>query len=457
VRGDGSLATFSPSGLALETNGTPNGSQVLLNLIAGSGTTITDDGNGGVTIDSGSPVTIENLSSLFSTGLGAGNNSLASDAVFLGATAGGALTTGGQSRSVFIGSLAGRGADNAADSVFIGYRAGNFATDSINSVFIGNGAGRENGGAGNKGSAKASNAIFIGQFAGYGFADVGLDNTGSPDDYSILLGQNTSTGGFENSIAIGSSATNTASNQFMIGSTTRRIEDLVFNGGTGNTCSIAASTGITCSSDERLKTNIQDLDTNTLDKVLALRTVSYNWNSDPSGKSMIGFIAQNLQPQFPELVTTNIDGMLSVNYAQMTPILVEAIREMDLKIVDIGDLTKNNSWRTALTNWFASAGNGIGEFFSKKIHTDTLCVKKSDGTEICLNGDQLESALRSTTIIMPAPDPTPADTVPAPETTPVQGTQETPIVETTSEIAPETPSPEEVTTEPANPEISPAQ
>jgi hypothetical protein len=149
--------------------------------------------------------------------------------------------------------------------------------------------------------------------------------------------------------------------------------------------------------------------------------------------------------------------MLSVNYAQMTPILVEAIREMDLKIVDIGDLTKNNSWRTALTNWFASAGNGIGEFFSKKIHTDTLCVKKSDGTEICLNGDQLESALRSTTIIMPAPDPTPADTVPAPETTPVQGTQETPIVETTSEIAPETPSPEEVTTEPANPEISPAQ
>lgn len=38
-------------GLSLETDGTPNGDQTLLNLIGGTGITLTDDGVGGVTID----------------------------------------------------------------------------------------------------------------------------------------------------------------------------------------------------------------------------------------------------------------------------------------------------------------------------------------------------------------------------------------------------------------------
>lgn len=37
--------------IALETNGTPNGSQTLLNLVAGTDMTITDDGSGNVTFD----------------------------------------------------------------------------------------------------------------------------------------------------------------------------------------------------------------------------------------------------------------------------------------------------------------------------------------------------------------------------------------------------------------------
>jgi hypothetical protein len=42
----------SGSGLSLETDGTPNGSQSLLNLVSGSGITLTDDGSGSVTVDS---------------------------------------------------------------------------------------------------------------------------------------------------------------------------------------------------------------------------------------------------------------------------------------------------------------------------------------------------------------------------------------------------------------------
>jgi len=45
------LQTISTSGLALETNGTPNGDQTLLNLVAGTNMTITDDGLGNITFD----------------------------------------------------------------------------------------------------------------------------------------------------------------------------------------------------------------------------------------------------------------------------------------------------------------------------------------------------------------------------------------------------------------------
>lgn len=45
------LGTGGGSSLSLETDGTPNGSQTLLNLIGGTNITLTDDGLGGVTID----------------------------------------------------------------------------------------------------------------------------------------------------------------------------------------------------------------------------------------------------------------------------------------------------------------------------------------------------------------------------------------------------------------------
>jgi hypothetical protein len=57
------LQTISTSGLALETNGTPNGNQTLLNLVAGTNMTITDDGLGNITFDASStPTTGDSIS-----------------------------------------------------------------------------------------------------------------------------------------------------------------------------------------------------------------------------------------------------------------------------------------------------------------------------------------------------------------------------------------------------------
>jgi hypothetical protein len=124
----------------------------------------------------------------------------------------------GANYSNFLGYQAGR-FTGASNSNFIGTNAGYGATDASNSTFIGQNAGDS--------ATTASNATFIGQNAGYN--DL-VDNTGDADDFSILIGPNTSTDGNSNSIALGGYATNTAPNQLMIGSTTRAINEVVING-----------------------------------------------------------------------------------------------------------------------------------------------------------------------------------------------------------------------------------
>ena len=46
-----------------------------------------------------------------------------------------------------------------------------------------------------------------------------------------------------------------------------------------------------------------------------------------------------------------------------------------------------------LRAWLADAGNGITEFFANRVHTKELCVAKSDGSDVCITGDQLASLL----------------------------------------------------------------
>ena len=53
------LAGSAPSSLALEVNGTPNVDQNLLNLIAGSGITLADNGVGGITITGNGGTTLQ--------------------------------------------------------------------------------------------------------------------------------------------------------------------------------------------------------------------------------------------------------------------------------------------------------------------------------------------------------------------------------------------------------------
>jgi hypothetical protein len=91
--------------------------------------------------------------------------------------------------------------------------------------------------------------------------------------------------------------------------------------------------GWTFASDIRLKENVVTLD-NVLAKVLQLRGVYYNYKINP-GRKDIGVIAQEVQKQFPELVNTDSKGFLGVSYEKLTAVLIEAVKDLNTKVVKL--------------------------------------------------------------------------------------------------------------------------
>jgi hypothetical protein len=169
-------------------------------------------------------------------GRGAGYNATnASYSNFLGDYAGDGATNAPGSN--FFGTYTGYNATDAYQSNFFGYGAGSFATNAYYSNFFGEYAGYQ--------ATDAAYSNFFGQYAGYSATDAANSifigrNAGAGDTVdntsnglsSILIGSFTNTGGFSNSILLGSGTisspmANTKANQFMLADT---ITDVRWSG-----------------------------------------------------------------------------------------------------------------------------------------------------------------------------------------------------------------------------------
>jgi hypothetical protein len=156
-------------------------------------------------------------------------------------------------------------------------------------------------------------------------------------------------------------------------------------------------------SDERLKSNVSDLPSDTLSRLAQVRTVMYTLNTDQTNRIQVGFLAQDLEQYFPELVGQKDSTYKGVYYAQMTPVLVQAIRELNLNITDIANTAVSNTWRDALIAWFGNVENGISELFADRIRAkNEICID-----DVCMTKDQLQVILNNNQIVpSPAPVPT---------------------------------------------------
>ncbi len=121
---------------------------------------------------------------------------------------------------------------------------------------------------------------------------------------------------------------------------------VVFN---GTTTGKYTTGGWTHSSDARLKHDIHTI-TNATEKILKLRGVDYIFNNDSTNERQLGFIAQEVEPLFPQVVKTDKDGYKSMVYANLVAPLVEAFKDLYKKVTDIFMTTEKNTRAIASVN-----------------------------------------------------------------------------------------------------------
>jgi hypothetical protein len=121
-----------------------------------------------------------------------------------------------------------------------------------------------------------------------------------------------------------------------------------------------ASKGVKLTSDIRLKEDIKPL-TGTYDKIALLQPISYKYKapesalteqavaSDTSAAVMAeqvnddsfynqtryGFSAQDIRTVFPDLVTEDEEGLLTVDYFGLIPVMIEALKAQQVKIAEL--------------------------------------------------------------------------------------------------------------------------
>jgi hypothetical protein len=92
--------------------------------------------------------------------------------------------------------------------------------------------------------------------------------------------------------------------------------------------SLTVAGDIYVSSDARLKSNIIALEP-TLFRLIQIEAKRYTMRADKEQKEKIGLLAQEVQKVFPELVNEDKNGMLSLNYQGLIPILIKALKEQN--------------------------------------------------------------------------------------------------------------------------------
>jgi hypothetical protein len=155
---------------------------------------------------------------------------------------------------------------------------------------------------------------------------IGSGTTAS-DYASLVIGRFNSSG---SSVTNSATSFNTANTAFVIGNGTGPGPEasdaltVLFDG----TTTIAGDLSI--NSDARLKANIISLGS-TLAKVLQIDGKSYTMKKDENKKQKIGVLAQDIEKVFPELVSES-NGVKSVNYQGLVPVLINALKEQDAKM-----------------------------------------------------------------------------------------------------------------------------
>jgi len=88
-------------------------------------------------------------------------------------------------------------------------------------------------------------------------------------------------------------------------------------------------------SDKNLKKDIIDIPKDKTDSLLNLDPTQFTFKLDPKNNIHYGFIAQDLEKIYPELVKDSEKGYRKVNYIELIPLIVSKMKDMQNEIDEL--------------------------------------------------------------------------------------------------------------------------
>jgi hypothetical protein len=101
---------------------------------------------------------------------------------------------------------------------------------------------------------------------------------------------------------------------------------------------LQVNTSFSLISDIKLKDDIEDIPEVYIDNMASLKGKQYTFKKDQSKTKHYGYIAQDVEELYPNLVITNKEDIKSINYIEFIPLLIEKINRLELEILKL----KNN-------------------------------------------------------------------------------------------------------------------
>jgi len=252
-------------------------------------------------------------------------NGTAEDAISLNSIAGGAKVLVADSKNLVLG--------NSGEDVYFKVSPSATAANEKISVVNSNGT--------------AADSIFINSVSG----GLNMTSSGAVNLESVSSSLTMTSSGAVNLASVSGSltmtsgstvnlATNNNTGAVNISTIGNRTTTIGVNSGTSkvviDAVEVVITNGITVSSDIRLKENFEPM-SNALELVSQLNGLYYTWKKDAGVDKprKLGFIAQEVEKVIPELVKTDSEGMKSVDYVSVVPVLVEAIKNQQKQIDEL--------------------------------------------------------------------------------------------------------------------------
>ena len=89
-------------------------------------------------------------------------------------------------------------------------------------------------------------------------------------------------------------------------------------------------------SDKNLKKNIKSIEDKS-SSIINLEPVEFNYKDDKMQQKHFGFIAQDVEKIYPELVTSGQNNVKSINYVEFIPLLVLKLQNQQKEIHELRD------------------------------------------------------------------------------------------------------------------------